>query len=90
MIFVGVASYCLSFASAIATPPLDAPDVDPVLVALLAELAEFEELEELEELEEPQAANAAPIAIAPRSAARGRARRWRRSRPASLNCGFMR
>jgi hypothetical protein len=77
-----MASYCLSFESAVATPPLDAPDA-----ALLAEPPEFDELDELED---PQAANRAPMAIALRSAARCRARRWRRSRPASLNCGFMR
>jgi hypothetical protein len=60
---VGVASYCLSLASAVATPPL-APDPCEVSAALLAEL------DELDELDEPHAAKAAAIAAAMTSAAR--------------------
>jgi hypothetical protein len=59
MIFVGVVSYCLCSASAIAT----APDVDPVLAALLAEPVE------LDELDEPHAAKAAAIITAMAGAA---------------------
>ena len=73
-ILVGVASYCLSFASAVATPAL-APDACEVSAALPAAPVA---LEELDELDEPHAANAAAIATATASAA---SRRNRRRRP---------
>jgi hypothetical protein len=71
MILVGMASYCFSFASALATPPLAACVVSAELVA---DPAELDEVAELDELDEPHAANAAAVARATASAASRRNR----------------
>jgi hypothetical protein len=60
-ILVGVASYCFSFASAVATPPLE-PELDEPVVAVVAEV--------VGELDDPHAANATAIATATASGAR--------------------